>query len=147
LETGFADASIVLFEQALARDSTFALAAAGEAAAWSWEDDVVTPMVAQTQARALAERALRLDSTVALAWFALASASFQAERDLDRSVRYARRAIALDSSFAEPHSVLSDIAILRGHAREAAAEAAQAWRLDSLSGLVQNYRALQFGIL
>src|SRR5205085_3619154 len=92
LENGAAEEAIVLFEQALARDSTFALAAAGAAAAWSWEDDIVTPMVAQTQARALAERALRLDSTVALAWFALASAAFQAERDFDRAVRYARRA-------------------------------------------------------
>jgi TolB-like protein len=147
LWAGSAEDAIALFEQALARDSTFALAAAGAAVAWSWEDDVVTPMVAQTQARVLAERALRLDSTVALAWFALASAAFQAERDLDRAARYARRAIALDSSFAEPHAVLSDIAVLRGRAREAAAEAAQAWRLDSLSGLVQNYRSLQLGLL
>jgi TolB-like protein len=138
-----ADDAIAMFEQALGRDSAFALAAAGEAVAWGWQDDKVTPMVAQTEERHFAERALRLDSTVALAWHALAVSAFQADRDFDRAALYARRAIALDSSFAEPHAVLSDIALLRGHPRDAAAEFSQAWRLDSLSGLVQNYHSLQ----
>lgn len=139
--------AIPLFERALERDPNFALAAAGAAVAWGWMDEAVTPMVAQTQARLLAERALRLDSSVAMAWHALAVAAFQGDQDLDRAAAFARRAIALDSTLAEPHAVLSDVALLQGRPREAAAEFALAWRTDSLSRVVELYRWWQLSIV
>jgi len=132
--------AIGLFERALERDSLFANAAAGGAVAWGWMDDEVTPMVAQTEARLLAERALRLDSTLALAWTALAGAAFQGDRDYDLAGTLARRAVALDPSLPDPHGVLAGLALLHGRPREFAAEIAREWQLDSLSDATLNDR-------
>jgi TolB-like protein len=130
---GSASDAIPLFERALARDPTFANAAAGAAMAWGWMDDEVTPMVAQTEARLYAERALRLDSSQAQAWTALAGAAFQGDRDYDRAAEYAQRAATLDQSLPDPHGILAGVALVRGRVREMEAELAREWQLDSMS--------------
>ncbi|MFI5279385.1 MAG: hypothetical protein ACHQU1_02730 [Gemmatimonadales bacterium] len=133
---GAAPDAIPLFERALARDPAFANAAAGAAMAWAWMDDEVTPMVAQTEARLYAERALRLDSSQAQAWSALAGAAFQGDRDYDRAAEYAQRAATLDPSLPDPHGILAAVALVRGRVREMEAELAREWQLDSLSSSV-----------
>jgi tetratricopeptide (TPR) repeat protein len=123
-----------LYRQALARDSTFALAWAGIAQTWVWlADNWLAPLEAYPRAREAAERALALDSSVALAYQALAFSVQVQDHDFARAEALARRAVALDPRLADAHASLGQILVIRGRPAEALAEAQRAWELDSLS--------------
>jgi TolB-like protein/tetratricopeptide (TPR) repeat protein len=123
-----------LYRQALMHDSTFAPAWAGIAQSWYWLSGEGVPRPeAFAQVRQAAERALALDSGVALAYVALAASAQQVDRDYARAESLVRRALALDPGLADAHAILSWVLIDRGRPNEALAEADRAWQLDSLS--------------
>ena len=120
---------------AIERDSTFAAAyanlaeARGRTAFFGLRDPAATvPGVEE-----LIERALALDSTLALAHARMAPVHLFWRRDPDAAERAARRAIVLNPSAAEPHRTLSEILAVHGKHREALASALRAAALDPWS--------------
>ncbi len=123
-----------LYRQALVHDSTFALAWAGIAQAWAYLiDHSVPPLKAFPHTREAAERALALDSSVALAYATLAWAAAIVDFDFARSEQLARRAVMLDPHLSEAHAVLGVVLRLRSKPAEALEEWRRVWDLDSLS--------------
>ena len=103
-ESGTRDA-IALFDQAIARDSTFADAWAQKAWAWVWlADGYMVARDAYTNARASANRALALDSSQAAAWTVLSAAA--EALDLDHA---ATRAFALRAEAANPRDAMAHL--------------------------------------
>lgn len=122
-------------QQAIQIDSGFAPAYAnlaevrGSAAFFGLRDPVETlPGV-----KALVEKALVIDSTLAIAHARLASVLLYWDRDVEASERAARRALRLNPSLAEAHRVLSEILSVRGRYEEALAEVERGSELDRWS--------------
>jgi TolB-like protein len=126
--------AIDLYQQALARDSTYAEAYAGISLAWSWlADDWVAPLEAYPHARQAAEHAIALDSTSAVAWVALSSAVIDLDRDFGRAEVILRRALVLDSNLAIGYSRFGELRLIQGRLDEGMALMRRGWQLDSLS--------------
>jgi eukaryotic-like serine/threonine-protein kinase len=122
-------------EQAVARDSSFALAWAALADAYvlvipyaGAPRDTVWP-----QARAAAARALALDSTLGEAHTALAYGTMIYDWDWPRAEASFRRAIAVDPGYPTAHQWYGDFLWSRGRLDEALAQMQEAQRLDPLS--------------
>jgi tetratricopeptide (TPR) repeat protein len=93
--------SLVLYQQALAKDSTYAPAWAGMADAWSaLADDFIPPREAYPKAEAAARQALALDSTLADAHASLGLVLQSYEWDFAAAEREYLRAIALNPNAA-----------------------------------------------
>jgi serine/threonine-protein kinase len=84
-------------------------------------------------AKAAAERALRLDSTLADAWAALATYKSYTERDWEGAERAIRRAHELNASLADNHFHYAWFLVLFGRVDEAIAEHRLGQELDPLS--------------
>ena len=91
------------FGEAVRLDSTYALAYAGLADSWSIAGTfgVVPPSEAYTKARVAAERAVRLDSTLAQPHVSLAIIAMFYDWDWERGARELARAEALDPGYSE----------------------------------------------
>ena len=125
--------AIALYSQAIARDSTFAIAFAATAVAWNaLADDWLPPLETYPKARVAAERALALDTSATaltgLFWPVLAL-----DRDVRRAEALARRALSLDPRLADAHILSFAVASVRGDSTEAVAGARRAWETDTLS--------------
>ena len=93
--------SLTLYQQALARDSTYAPAWAGMADVWSaLADDYLAPSEAYPKAKGAARRAVALDSTLADAHAALGLVLHQYDWDFIAAEREYQRAIALNPNAA-----------------------------------------------
>jgi len=93
--------SLTLYQQALARDSTYAPAWAGMADAWSaLADDYLAPSEAYPKAKGAARRAVALDSTLADAHAALGLVLHQYDWDFAAAEHEYQRAIALNPNAA-----------------------------------------------
>ncbi len=126
--------AITLFEDALARDSTFAPAYAGLAEAYgllpyyalaSFEEALV-------KAEAMARRALALDNSLAQAHLALANVR-RDRRDWDESLREYRRALELAPDDVEANSQYAQWLAAVGRLAEAVRHSRRARDLDPLS--------------
>ncbi len=125
--------AIAHFDRAIARDSTFAAAFAGQGSAWmALADGYVLPRDAYARARDAAAQALARDSSLAVAYMVLSNAVLALDFDAHRSETLARRAIALDPNSADAHTTLSQALVAQGRLDESIAEAAQGWEVDSL---------------
>ena len=139
-----AQKAINFFEQALARDPSFALAHSALAEAYivlpAYAN--VDPLPSFIKAKAEAERALALDSTLAGAHAALGSYFVYVPHDSEATGREFRRAIALNPDYATAHHWygLFYFAVL-GHADSAVAELARAQTLDPLSLIINTQYA------
>ena len=130
------------FREAVERDSTFALAWASIADAETWRiDNYVSPRDGYPRVRAATDRALALDSTLALA-YAVRVWPLVHERNWEAAEAAARRAIALDPNATEAHRNLGYLLQSLGRLPEAAAELQRAWMLDSTSSLNSSAFAL-----
>jgi len=124
------------FEQAIARDPSFALAHAGLADVYAvlpfWMD--VSPRQTYPRAVATALKALSLDSTVGRAHAALADARALYEWDWAAAERGFKRALELDPNNANTHHWYGeDYLIVVGRGEEAVREGRRARELDPLS--------------
>jgi TolB-like protein/Tfp pilus assembly protein PilF len=130
------------FQQAIARDPTFARAWAGLADAYALYDYYQVRSLprdtAYARAKAAALRAIALDSTLAEPHAALNQILRYGYWDWAGSEREIRRAIALDPDYATAHQWLGEHLLDLGRLDEALAEARISVQLDPLSRATQN---------
>jgi TolB-like protein/tRNA A-37 threonylcarbamoyl transferase component Bud32/Tfp pilus assembly protein PilF len=128
--------AIGYFNEAIARDSTYARAWAGLADAWLmlpfYSDTILTAQVIP-RARRAAERALSLDPGLAEAHTSLAYAHTVYDWDWEAAEREFRRAIELDPTYPTAHKWHSDLLSALGRLDDALAEAGRAAELDPRS--------------
>jgi len=128
--------AIAFYEQAIARDPSYALAYAGLAQAY-----IILPFYADadrldaySKAKDAALQALRLDSNLAEAHIALGKVLFFSEIDLAGAMSEYKRAIELKPNDATAHHWFgNDILAALGRFEEAIAEGKRAVELDPLS--------------
>ena len=123
------------YQEAVGRDSNFARAYAGIAESYVLLPfyGPVRPSVGWPRAKAAAERALALDSTLAEAHAARAYGVFLFERDYGRAEEGFRRAIAADRRYATAHQWYADFLGGRGNLDGRLRELRVAQGLDPLS--------------
>ena len=122
------------FREAVDRDRTYARAWSGLADVYIFQglNFYELPATAYPKAKAAAERALSLDSTLAEAQTSLATVKFLYDRDFAGAQRSYDRAIALDSKYSQAHYFYSIFLAGRDEPR-AEREAIAAQSLDPLS--------------
>jgi TolB-like protein len=130
------DTAIAYFQQAVDQNPADPLAYAGLALGYATIGHGVNPPDdVWPRARAAAERALRLDSTLAEAWAALADYKFYGESDWEGAERAFRRANELNPSLAMNHYHYAWYLAVFGRTEEALAEHRRAQELDPLTPL------------
>jgi len=130
--------AIGFFEQAIAIDSSYPQAWAGLADAYSMLPGFGTapPATAFPKAKAAAQRALTLDSTIADAHTSLGIISVFYDWDWERAGREFDRALAIDSTEVRTHQFRAQYFIGVGRLDSSLAELRTAQRLDPLSPLI-----------
>jgi TolB-like protein len=123
---------LVYLHEAVDLDAGDALAWAGLAIGYITIDHGPTASDARDMAMAAARRAVRLDSTLAEAWAALAMAEAYYGWDWQRAARAFERASELNPSLAENHYHYAWILLLTGRKDEALVEHELAVELDPL---------------
>ena len=133
--------AVAFFEQAIARDSTYALAYAGLADSYAVLAAIgfVEPKQAYARAKPAALRALALDSTLAEAHTSLGFIHFNYDYDPPSARRELARAIALDPRYATGHMFYAYYYLDVSQVPEAVNEAKAARDLEPLS-LITNTR-------
>jgi eukaryotic-like serine/threonine-protein kinase len=126
------------FEEALTKDPGYAPAFTGIAFAWAARNQMgfVSPNEATVNAKAAAMKALELDSTLALAHYALGVAAWD-EWDWETCERAFRRAIEIDPSDPNARARYSHLLIALGRPEEAVSQAERAIQLDPLNAFHQ----------
>jgi TolB-like protein/Flp pilus assembly protein TadD len=137
--------SIGAYERSLADDPSYAPAYAGLASAYllygSVPNDGMPPMEATPKARASAEHALKLDSSIAEAHCVLANIAMSYDWDFATAEREYQRAIDLDPNYATAHEWFAHYLIVRNRLPEAQTEMSYALNLDPFSPLLNTARA------
>ncbi len=136
--------SVQYFQNAIAADSTSALAYAGLADAYSLLVDygLMLPDEGFPQAKAAAQRAIALDSELAEAHAALAFIRAVYDWQWEDAELLYQHAIALNPGYATAHHWLGcDLYPMVGRLDEALAEVSIAQQLDPLSGIIMEGRA------
>jgi len=124
------------FNEAIARDSSYAQALAGLADAWlvlPFYSDTIPSSEAIPRARRAAEQALSLNPDLSEAHTSLAYALMVYYWDWQAAEREFRRAIELDPRYPTAHKWYSDLLQMLGRPDEALAEAQRAAELDPRS--------------
>jgi TolB-like protein len=131
--------AILHFEQAIARDSSFALAWSGLADAidaLAWRVPGEARRVAD--AKYAAQRALLLDAELAEGWASLGVLALDFDRDFRVAELALRRAIALKPSYAAPYNWLADALRYSGRVEESLEPASRGLELDPVTPLGMN---------
>jgi TolB-like protein/DNA-binding winged helix-turn-helix (wHTH) protein/Tfp pilus assembly protein PilF len=142
-EPGFQQA-VECFEQAIAKDPTYAPAYAGLADTYTLisEYDFAPPSEAIPKARAAALKALDLDGKLAEAHVSLAAIAQNFDWDWQAADQEFRRAIALDPNYATGHHWYAEHLALLGRFDEAFPEMQRARQLDPLSLIIETDNAV-----
>jgi eukaryotic-like serine/threonine-protein kinase len=127
--------AIEYFQQAIAKDPTYALAYAGLAECYSWLPALafVPPKEAYPRAKEAALKALEIDDTLAEAHTSLAQVKVSQDWDWSGGEREFQRAIALNPDYAMAHFWYGWTLANMGRSEESIAEMKRALELDSLS--------------
>lgn len=134
--------AVVHFEQAIARDSAFALAWSGladalDALAWR-RDSVALRRVGEAKYAAM--RSILLDPQLAEGWASLGVLAAEFDRDWRVGELALRRAVQLKPSYAMAHDWLADVLLYTGRPEESIVTRRRARLLDPISGVGQaNY--------
>jgi TolB-like protein len=125
------------FEQAIERDPGYALAWAGLADAYSWLASwgVVPRQEAAPRARAAAQKAIELDSSLVGPLITLAETKMNYEWDWAGTERLCKRAIEMSPNSGYAHHVYATYLAEVGRAQEAVNEAKKAHEVEPLSGV------------
>jgi adenylate cyclase len=135
---GVADA-IQQFELAIKADPTFAPPYSGLADAYTYGEDWYFPATeVMPKAKAAAEKALQLDSTLAEAKVSLAFIKWQYDFDWVGGESEFRQAIALNPNYAEAHHLFGFPLAFQGRFDDGLAELKRASELDPLSAGITN---------
>lgn len=133
--------SIEYFDQAIAKDPSYAPAYAGEAQAWSVLSayNAASPADSYPQAAAFARKALALDDTSAEALVGLASVKARYEFDVTEALKDYERAIELDPNDATAHHwIAGDCFGAMGQHEREIDEMRRALELDPLSLIINS---------
>jgi TolB-like protein/DNA-binding winged helix-turn-helix (wHTH) protein/Tfp pilus assembly protein PilF len=135
---GFQQA-VECFQQAVAKDPTYARAYAGLADSYALMSayGVAPPIELIPKARAAALKALELDEKLAEAHVSLALIAQNYDWDWQNSEKEFRRAISLDPNYATAHHWFAEHLALIGRFDEAFPELQRARKLDPLSLIIQ----------
>jgi eukaryotic-like serine/threonine-protein kinase len=128
--------SIEYFQQAIAKDPSYALAYAGLASAYAGlggEAAYASPRETLPKAKAAATKALELDETLGDAHTTLGYVDFLSDWNWAKAEREFRRAIELNPNNALSHAVYSDILGTQERFDDSVAEGERAQKLDPLS--------------
>jgi serine/threonine protein kinase/Flp pilus assembly protein TadD len=128
------DRGRAFFQQALAIDSSYALAWDG--LAWNYvtaADWFIPPKEAGPLAKAAARKALAIDSTLASAHLTLGIVAHWYDWDWPAAEQAFSRALAMDSTNTRPHDYYAWFLVNRGRYDEAVAEGQRAQQLDPVS--------------
>ena len=131
--------SLDYYNQAIAKDPSYALAYAGMALTYVLlpEYSAGDPADSMTKAKAAANKALELDNSLAEAHTALAYVLYSYERNLPESEREFRRAIELNPNYATAHQWFGGGNLVAlGRFEEAIAEGKRAEEIDPFSLIV-----------
>jgi TolB-like protein/DNA-binding winged helix-turn-helix (wHTH) protein/Flp pilus assembly protein TadD len=139
--------AMACFEQAIARDASYALAHAGLANAYTVLGmfGVLPPRAAWNKAKLAAQQALLLSDELGEAHGVIASIHFFFDWDFVTAEREFRRAIALNPNSGHTHAAFGYLLGILGRFEEAIAEAARGRDLEPMSPLVGYYGAGTFG--
>jgi TolB-like protein/DNA-binding winged helix-turn-helix (wHTH) protein len=132
-------AAIVYFDEALRKQSDYALAYAGLADAYNLlgEWGFAAPEDAYPKAKAYAEKALQLDGTLAEAYTALADVEIKYDRAWRNAESDFSRAIQLDPNYATAHLwYAEDVLTPSGRREQAIAEVKKAQQIEPLSPII-----------
>jgi adenylate cyclase len=137
------------FEQAIARDSSFALAWSGfadviDALAWRRDADALARLEEGAYA---AQRAIVLDPDLAEGWASLGVLRLDFDRDWRFAELALRRTLELKPSYAVAHDWLSDALLYQGRLEESLEVRQHARTLDPISGVGMYHQALALGRL
>jgi len=127
------------FEQAIARDSHYALAYSGLAESYAFGEIGLPPEEAFPKARDAATRALDLDETVGEAHAALAQVGFLWDWDWPAAEKQFKRALELTPSDPEIHHMYAHYLSAMGRFGDALAESQRLLELDPLSPASRNH--------
>jgi TolB-like protein/DNA-binding winged helix-turn-helix (wHTH) protein len=129
--------SIEYFQQAIAKDPTYALAYSGLADSYTLLAVYFSPpKEAFPRAKEAALKALELDETLAEAHVSLARVKAEYDWDWIEGEREFQRAIELNPNYATGHQWYGDILDTMGRPQEAVAEYNRALKLDPLSLII-----------
>jgi tetratricopeptide (TPR) repeat protein len=126
--------AIDLFQQAVARDPSFAAAYAAMARGYTFlpiAGDLSSRETAGP-AREAASRALALDEGLAAAHHAMAEVCYSTDLDVPGATRHIRRALALDPGNPDAHQFAAIVLKGQGHFRDAETHAQRALAADPL---------------
>jgi TolB-like protein len=123
------------FQQAIAKDPTYALAYSGLADCYILATNfgLIPPKEAYSRAKEAALKALEIDDTLAEAHVSLAYVKTDYEWDWSEGERESRRAIELNPSNARAHEAHADVLWTTGRLDESMRETKRALELDPLS--------------
>jgi tetratricopeptide (TPR) repeat protein len=127
------------FEQAIARDSHYALAYSGLAESYAFGEIGLPPEAAFPKARDAATSALDLDETVGEAHAALAQVCFLWDWDWPAAEKQFKRALELSPGDPEIHHMYAHYLSAMGRFPEALAESQRLLELDPLSPASRNH--------
>jgi tetratricopeptide (TPR) repeat protein len=129
--------SLEYFQTAIQKDSSYALAWAGVADAYNWLASwgVLPRRDAAPRARAAAERALELDSTLAEPLVALAGVKMDYEWDWSGAEQLCKQAIQLSPNSGQAHAAYAMLLAATGRKQEGVAEMRRARQAEPLDGV------------
>jgi TolB-like protein/lipoprotein NlpI len=138
------DTALQYFELAKEMDPDYALAYAGICDVWQFRVNAsfASPSVAAPKEKAAITRAFELDSTRAEVYFSLALYKTYIMWDLKGGESSIKKAIALNSNFADAFLIYEEIMIIGGHMKKAMEQVEIALKLDPLNILCQT----EFGL-
>jgi len=136
------------FQLALEKDPMYAQAYAGIAWVWMGRNQMgyVPPVEAVPQARAAALRAVELDSSLAIAHYALATAAW-AEWDWETTERESLQAMEIAPNFADVRPLYAFLLTVLSRPEEALAQIDQALQLDPFNAFFQATRGMILRVL
>ncbi|HJV90911.1 MAG TPA: protein kinase [Holophagaceae bacterium] len=132
--------ALICYDQALAKDPTFALAPAAKATAyWNMSSQFLRPVVAMAHTKEEARLALSLDPELPEAHVALAGAQAILDWDFPAAEASFHRALQLDPKCALALEYRAYVLIGRGRGTEALALLTQARKLDPMSPILEMF--------
>jgi TolB-like protein/DNA-binding winged helix-turn-helix (wHTH) protein/Flp pilus assembly protein TadD len=139
--------AMACFEQAIARDASFALAHAGLVSGYAVLGMFggLPPRAVWNKAKLAAQQAVLLDDELSEAHRAMASVHLLFDWDFAAAEREFRRAIALNANSGLTHATFGYLLGILGRFEEAIAEAARGRALEPMSPLIGYYGAGTFG--
>ncbi|MCH7771899.1 MAG: protein kinase [Bacteroidetes bacterium] len=138
--------SIEYFQQAIDKDSTYALAYAGLGDSYLMLGVYgrKQPIESFSLAKVFIERALQLDNTLAETYASLGDINIHYDWDLDKAESNLKRAIELNPRYANGYHWYSEVFVLRGEFESAYQESHRALELDPYALIINTQLGLHY---